>query len=162
MYHESMKNSTIVLTVGIVILVILGSAIGYFSYMRGLSQQAETTAAPTIAEEQNASMTKNGTSLANPASVNCEEKGGTLTIKKRPGGGEYGVCDFEDDMQCEEWALMRGECPVGGINTIGYDTEAEVYCAITGGKTLAVKDATCTLPDGTVCNAGEYFRGTCQ
>jgi len=74
--------------------------------------------------------------LANPASVNCREKGGTLVIKKRGDGGEYGVCMFEDNRECEEWALYRGECPVGGINTIGYDTPAEVYCAITGGRLL--------------------------
>ena len=27
----------------------------------------------------------------------------------------YGVCLFEDNGQCEEWALLRGQCPVGGI-----------------------------------------------
>ena len=53
--------------------------------------------------------------MPNPASENCTEKGGTLSIEKRGDGGEYGVCIFEDNMQCEEWALMRGECPVGGV-----------------------------------------------
>jgi putative hemolysin len=28
--------------------------------------------------------------------------------------GQYGVCFFEDNRQCEEWALLRGDCPVGG------------------------------------------------
>ena len=54
------------------------------------------------------------TGIANPASVNCINKGGTLSIQKRGDGGEYGVCIFEDNRQCEEWALFRGECPAGG------------------------------------------------
>ena len=44
--------------------------------------------------------------------------------------GQYGVCMFEDNRQCEEWALMHGDCPVGGLKITGYENEAEVYCAI--------------------------------
>ena len=54
--------------------------------------------------------------LANPASVRCIEKGGTLRIERRPDGGQSGVCVFVDNYQCEEWALFRGECPAGGLN----------------------------------------------
>jgi putative hemolysin/predicted metal-dependent phosphoesterase TrpH len=54
------------------------------------------------------------TGIANPASVNCINKGGTLSIQKSVDGGEYGICIFEDNWQCEEWALFRGECPAGG------------------------------------------------
>lgn len=53
------------------------------------------------------------TAIANPASVNCKEKGGTTQIMNGP-NGQYGLCNFEDDYSCEEWALFRGECPVGG------------------------------------------------
>lgn len=100
-------------------------------------------------------------SLANPASVHCDEVGGTLSIETRGDGGQYGVCTFEDNQQCEEWALYRGECPVGGINIAGYDTPQQVYCAITGGKTEAVENAICTLPNGAECSVDSYYNGTC-
>ena len=43
------------------------------------------------------------------------------------------MCYFEDNRQCEEWALLRGDCPVGGVKVTGYATPAARYCAITGG-----------------------------
>ncbi len=51
--------------------------------------------------------------LANPASVNCADKGGQLKIEKDAQGGEFGICVFPDGSQCEEWAFMRGECKPG-------------------------------------------------
>ncbi|MDD5431044.1 MAG: DUF333 domain-containing protein [Candidatus Pacebacteria bacterium] len=50
--------------------------------------------------------------LANPASVNCEEKGGELEIKNIE-GGQIGICGFSDGTRCEEWAYFRGECKAG-------------------------------------------------
>jgi putative hemolysin len=107
--------------------------------------------------------------IANPASQNCVAKGGTLQIEQRGDGGQIGVCYFEDNMQCEEWALMRGECPVGGVKVTGYITPAGRYCAITGG-TYAVtgnsgqadEQGTCTLPGGVQCDATEFYSGTCD
>lgn len=106
--------------------------------------------------------------LANPASVNCVEQGGNLVIEERGDGGQFGVCYFEDNRQCEEWALLRGDCPVGGLKVTGYITEAARYCAITGG-TVAItgssgaedEQATCTFPDGSQCDAWDYYRGQC-
>jgi putative hemolysin len=72
--------------------------------------------------------------IANPASENCVKLGGTLSIQKNGSGGEYGICIFEDNLQCEEWAMFRGDCPVGGIKITGYITPAAVYCAISGGE----------------------------
>jgi putative hemolysin/predicted metal-dependent phosphoesterase TrpH len=63
------------------------------------------------------------TSIANPASVNCINKGGVLSIQKSADGGEYGICIFKDNRQCEEWALFRGECPAGGRKTTGIPVE---------------------------------------
>lgn len=100
--------------------------------------------------------------LANPASENCAKVGGTLKINKRGDGGEYGLCEFEDNMACEEWALFRGECPVGGVKTTGYDTVEQNYCAWSGGKTEADPNATCTLPNGNVCSDNDYYNGSCQ
>lgn len=102
------------------------------------------------------------TQMANPAAVNCVENGGTLEIRKNK-NGEYGVCLFEDNRQCEEWALLRGDCPAGGKKITGYDNEAEVYCAITGGQVEGVGTVTpmCKRIDGTLCNAQANFDGDC-
>ena len=107
--------------------------------------------------------------MANPASVNCEKQGGQLSIQKRPDGGEYGVCIFEDNRQCEEWALLRGECPVGGVKITGYVTQAAQFCAITGGEykitansNTEQEQGTCTFKNGKTCDAAAYFAGTCS
>ena len=53
------------------------------------------------------------TGIANPASVNCVDKGGRLEIREdtsTPAGGQIGYCIFSDGHECEEWALFRGEC----------------------------------------------------
>jgi len=50
------------------------------------------------------------TGLANPASVYCEDNGGTLEIRKDESGGAIGACVFSDGSECEEWAFYRGEC----------------------------------------------------
>jgi putative hemolysin len=78
------------------------------------------------------------------------------------------VCFFEDNRQCEEWALLNGDCPVGGLKVTGYITDAAVYCAITGGTyeitgtdAAGVEQGTCTLPDETICDVWEYYNGTC-
>ncbi len=107
--------------------------------------------------------------LANPASVNCADKGGKLTIERRPDGGEYGVCVFTDNYQCEEWAMFRGECPVGGLRVTGYITPAARYCAITGGRYAVVANSgaadeqgACSLPGGKACSADAWYAGTCS
>jgi hypothetical protein len=105
---------------------------------------------------------------SNPASQGCIDAGGTLQIEKRPGGGEYGVCTFVDNRQCEEWALLRGECVRGGVKVTGYVTAAARYCAIAGGTySIRANSGTvdergiCALPAGAVCDANEYFAGDC-
>jgi putative hemolysin len=107
------------------------------------------------------------TSLANPASTHCIEAGGSLMIRKREDGGEYGVCAFKGDRQCEEWALARGECPVGGVSVSAYTTAAARYCAITGGKYAATpgskpEKGVCTLKSGRQCDAEDLYAGKCQ
>ena len=67
--------------------------------------------------------------IANPASQNCVARGGMLRMESRPDGGQYGVCIFDDNYQCEEWAMFRGECPVGGLRVTGYITTAARYRA---------------------------------
>lgn len=65
--------------------------------------------------------------MANPASVFCEENGGTLEIREDTSGGQYGVCIFPDNSECEEWAYFRGECSPGGApaGPVGATAEPE-------------------------------------
>lgn len=125
-------------------------------------------AAPTATPIHSAEVKANVAGLPNPASANCEEKGGKLEFRERDGLGQYGVCIFADNRQCEEWALLREDCPAGGVRVSGYATEAAVYCAITGGEYAvadksgaAVEQGTCTFKDGTTCDVWEYFGGKC-
>ena len=107
--------------------------------------------------------------IANPASENCMKQGGTLTMQKRGDGGEYGICMFEDNRQCEEWALLHGECPVGGRKITGYVTLAAQYCAITGGTYQVTgnsntdqEQGSCTFKNGQTCDVWDYFAGKCN
>jgi putative hemolysin/dipeptidyl aminopeptidase/acylaminoacyl peptidase len=110
-----------------------------------------------------------GVSIANPASENCLAQGGTLIFETREDGGQYGVCLFDDNRQCEEWALLNGDCPVGGLKVTGYITPAARFCAITGG-TYAItangsretEQGTCTFKNGVVCDVWDYYRGLCS
>jgi len=122
---------------------------------------------PRSAEKPVADTTA-GVRLANPASKNCVDKGGTLAIEEDPSGGQFGVCSFPDNHQCEEWAMLRGHCPVGGIRVTGFVTPASRFCGITGGQysttgesNTAVETGTCVLPTGEKCDADAYFRRTC-
>ena len=106
--------------------------------------------------------------LANPASQNCATRGGMLRIERRPDGGQFGVCVFTDNYQCEEWAMFRGECPTGGLRVTGYITPAARYCAITGRRYsvfarsgAADERGACALPGGKACDADAYYAGTC-
>lgn len=107
---------------------------------------------------------------ANPASQRCIQEGGQLRIEKTPRGDEFGVCLFEDNYQCEEWALLRGECRKGGVRITGYATQAARYCAITGGRYQSTREETataeeggiCTFANGTQCDVHEYFAGECS
>ncbi|MCX5811934.1 MAG: DUF333 domain-containing protein [Proteobacteria bacterium] len=120
-------------------------------------------------EPQPAPAQKPAGQIANPASENCIRQGGTLVIKKHNDGGEYGVCIFQDNRQCEEWAMFRGECPVGGIKITGYVTPAAQYCAITGGNykvkgnsNTDKEQETCTFKNGKICDVWNYYTGKCN
>lgn len=99
--------------------------------------------------------------LGNPASVNCTKVGGNLVIQKRGDGGEYGLCYFEENRACEEWALVRGDCPLGGRKTTGYQTIDQNYCAWSGGETFAVPNSQCTFKNGKVCSTIDFYNGKC-
>jgi putative hemolysin len=104
---------------------------------------------------------------ANPASENCLANGGRRVIETAGDGGQYGVCLFEDNRQCEEWALLRGARPVGGIRITGYVTPQARYCAIRGGDYVVTRQETattpeagrCTLPGAPTCDALALHEG---
>jgi putative hemolysin len=64
--------------------------------------------------------------LPNPASVYCEEQGGTLEIREDE-NGQYGVCLFDDGSECDEWAYYRGECAPGQTSQVPEPTAAPAY-----------------------------------
>lgn len=130
------------------------------------AQPPATTAPASTAPA--AAAPKPAARLANPASEHCVSVGGESRIESRPDGGQFGVCYFDDNRQCEEWALLRGHCPVGGRKVTGYVTAAARYCAITGGtysitarSGAADEQGRCVLPSGTDCDAGDYYAGRC-
>lgn len=47
--------------------------------------------------------------IANPASQFCVDNGGALMIKTASDGSQTGYCTIKG-VECEEWALFRGEC----------------------------------------------------
>lgn len=109
------------------------------------------------------------TQIANPASANCINLGGKLIMENRGDLGEFGVCYFEDNRQCEEWALFRGDCPAGGLKVTGYITEAARFCAITGGEYAITgnsgannEQGTCTFKNGNTCDVWKYYTGECS
>lgn len=60
---------------------------------------------------QQATSAHTNVSMANPASLNCANAGGVLTLAKQLNGSSVGMCQLPDGKRCEEWALMRGACP---------------------------------------------------
>ncbi len=154
-----------IITLGIIIAVILLGAAYYLGVKNRNNIQSTLLPTPTMHKSAKVSPSPSASPssmLANPASENCLKMGGKLSIQKRGDGGQYGVCELGDGYSCEEWALMRGECPKGGVRTTGFDTKQQIYCAILGGKTLAVPNATCTFADGSVCTDDDLWNGLCQ
>jgi putative hemolysin len=108
--------------------------------------------------------------MPNPASVYCEENGGTLEIRKDAEGNEYGYCFFPDGSECDEWAYYRGECNPGDSlgGNANMPNPASVYCEENGGtvKIITAEDGSqsgvCVFPDGSECDEWSYFRGECE
>jgi putative hemolysin len=126
------------------------------------------SSAGSINQSQPTQPSNNSPQIANPAAQNCIKLGGTDVTHTRGDGSQYGVCVFQDNQQCEEWALYRGECPVGGVKITGYVTEAGRFCAISGGlytvtgnSSQADEQGSCKLPNSATCDATAFFEGKC-
>lgn len=78
------------------------------------SSVSATSTSGTSSASASASASDGGRAVGmpNPASVNCTNRGGQLRIVTTP-AGQHGICVFPSGKQCEEWALMRGECSPG-------------------------------------------------
>ena len=101
--------------------------------------------------------------IPNPASVYCADAGGKPLTEKRPDGSEFGICRFENDRECGQWALFRGECPMGGIDVSPYPTDAARFCAITGGTVQVDGNRIeCTTKNGRTCEAEIHFINGCR
>ena len=111
--------------------------------------------------------------IANPASVNCLQKGGRLEIRTTANGSQYGVCIFSDGSECEEWAYLRDECapasekPAMGTDSSQIANPASAYCDEKGGK-IDIRTAedgsqggVCVFPDGSECEEWAFYKGEC-
>ena len=102
----------------------------------------------------------------NPASLNCKKAGGILTLYKRPDGSDYGICNFNNGLKCEEWAMLLNYCPPGGIDVSQLPDEPARYCALHGGRFHPKVwgdsgPATCDLPGNVTCKTDDFYKGTC-
>lgn len=104
----------------------------------------------------------NAAEVASLANAKCIQNGGFVTTAYKGNGGFYNICNFADDKQCELYALYEGQCPIGGISTIGYSTTPQVYCALRGGTLQGSENGQCKLPDGSLCYTDSVFNGYCQ
>ena len=82
--------------------------------------------------------------LANPASVHCEEQGGTFEGRYFTDGVE-GFCLFEDGSECPEWEFFRGECEKGErfCKDLCGDGECQETVCMAVGCPCAESAATC-------------------
>lgn len=96
--------------------------------------------------------------LANPASVYCAKAGGKTTIETLPSQDQIGICKFAEHQECEEWALFRKECPIGGVNTQNLSQE-ERFCLILGGK---LDQEQCVLTNNKTCNIQDLYKQKCS
>jgi len=156
------------------IFLILGLCLGAGLIVAGCTQSS--TQAPVTTTTPAAQVSPAGqTGMANPASVNCGNIGGTTEIKTNADGSQYGMCTFTNGTTCEEWALYRGEgCKAGAevsaaatkapSNQTGMANPASVNCVNIGGK-IEIKDSAagqygmCTFTNGTTCEEWALFRG---
>lgn len=126
------------------------------TYLLGVSKNTGSSVLGT-----STTPTKAG-SVASAAYSKCVQNGGFVSTARRGNSGYYQVCNFADDMNCDLYALYAGQCPVGGVHTIGFSTTAQVYCALRGGHPQGNDNGQCKMPDGVVCSTSSVYNGTCD
>lgn len=88
---------------------------------------------------------KEKTKIENPASNFCIEEGGSVEIRSND-LGEYGVCIFNDNSECEEWMFFNGNCNIGD-----FIREPNKACTLEYNPVCGVNGVTYSNP----CMAGE-------
>jgi len=48
------------------------------------------------------------------------------------------------------------------VKITGFDSEDQVFCAISGGRVQAVDGSECLLPDGRICINKMLYNGQCN
>ena len=93
----------------LIVIVFIGYVL-WFAWSSGAFSFHLTTGAETPAETQQTSESptggSGGTGVANPASVDCLNRSGTVEIRNEA-NGQVGYCHLPDGRVCEEWALFR-------------------------------------------------------
>ncbi len=111
-----------------------------------------------LIEVVNKTAVDNTVSLANPASVYCQEQGGELDIRTDEEGNQVGICVFDDGSECEEWAFYRGECqPSQADSLVGTDWNLVTYNEQTplAGFAPTIRFTESEINGSTGCNS--YF-----
>jgi len=96
-----------------------------------------------------------GAGLANPASVFCEQQGGTVEIVTADDGSQSGMCQLADGTEVDEWQYFREYHTDSDDETLA--NPAALYCEEQGGTTTG-DEPLCELPDGEVVDAWQYYR----
>jgi putative hemolysin len=151
-----MKKTTVII---IVILAAAATAAALKTYTSKTAGNLNNREAAS--DESQSAATAAAVEITNPASENCSQVGGNLVIQEREDGSQYGLCYFEDNKACEEWALFRGDCPIGGRKTTGLDTIDQKYCVWVGGETSAVPQSVCVFKDGSRCLTSDFYKSGC-
>lgn len=152
MAKKDSHSHTPYIIIGIVIAAIL---IG-FAYFLGMNQPKEIPVLSSVTTPGTAS------AVASEAYSKCMDNGGFVTTARRGTWGYYQVCNFTDNMTCDLYALYDGDCPIGGVNTIGYDTTDQVFCAQRGGRPQGSNNGQCKMPDGKICATSAVYSGACE
>lgn len=151
MARKNVSAHSFFITVGIFVTV-FGIGGSYFLGLQKTSTVLGTTTTAT---------TKAG-SLATAAYTKCVQNDGFVTTDRRGKSGFYNVCNFDDDMNCELYALYNGQCPIGGVHTVGYTTRPQVFCALRGGQPTGKNNGQCKMPDGKICSTAAVYSDTCE
>lgn len=97
--------------------------------------------------------------LPNPASVYCKEQGYKLEIRTKP-EGQYGVCIFPDNTECEEWSFFRGRC--GQKFTFCEQQGFRIENRIDNMGNWTAEYAVCIFDDSSECLEQKYLEDKCN